>query len=222
MAQLNLDLHIFFTKIRPVFGNMLTQGQVNGMQALISAWEASDQSDIRWLAYELATAKWETANAMQPIAEYGHGAGHAYGTIDMTGKAPYGRGYVQLTWRSNYVAADQRLLLNGALAANYDLALDPKIAAQILFVGMAEGWFTKRKLGDFINGTKCDYFNARTIINRLDHASNVATSAHDFEDALRAAITSDVMPVPPTPRPTYATALGRFLLELWSELRHLF
>ena len=47
--------------------------------------------------YVLATAFHETAETMQPIAEYGHGKGHPYGAVDQTGKAPYGRRFVRLT-----------------------------------------------------------------------------------------------------------------------------
>lgn len=216
--QLNIDLHAFFTSIRPLFGNMLTQGQVNGCQTILTAWEASDQTDIRWLAYQLGTTKWETGNTMQPIAEGGHGEGHSYGVVDETGKAPYGRGDVQITFRRNYVLADQKLGLNGALAANYDLALQPDIAAQILIRGTAEGWFGKYKLGDFINADKCDYLHARQVVNLMDQATTIATYAKHFEDALHASITAEV-PLPPKTPPisNWFILWGKFL-EIWHAL----
>lgn len=219
MAQLNLDLHQFFSSIRPLFGNLLTQGQVNGMQYILTAWEATDETDIRWLAYELATTWWETAKTMQPIEEFGRGAGHPYGVVDGTGKAPYGRGDVQLTWRSNYVTMDAALGLKGALASNYDLALDPAVAAKIMFVGMEKGLFTGHKLSDYINSTKCDYFHARQIINNLDQAQKIADAAHAFEVALHASITAFVPATGPTPQVGFWTRLLQAIEQIFAALK---
>ncbi len=58
---------------------------------------------LSYLAYTLATVYHETAYQMQPVEEYGKGAGHEYGIPDpITGKAYYGRGDVQVTWKYNY------------------------------------------------------------------------------------------------------------------------
>jgi hypothetical protein len=56
-----------------------------------------------------------------------------------------------------------------------------------MFVGMEEGWFTGKKLSDYINGGKADYYGARGIINGKDRAAEIATYAKAFEAALRAA-----------------------------------
>ena len=220
MAQLNLDLHTFFTRIRPMFG-MLTQGQVNGIQAIVAAWEASPETDIRWLAYEMATAWWETGHAMQPVAEVGHGAGKAYGQIDQTGKAPYGRGLVQITWRTNYIKLDGVLGLHGTLAANYDMALDPTVAIKIMFAGMEQGLFTGKKLSDYINDKGCDYFHAREIINGLDQAQKIADAALTFEEALHAAITAFIPAVGPTPRPNLWVQFLQTVEEFLTKLKAL-
>jgi len=53
-------------------------------------------------------------------------------------------------------------------------------------IGMVKALFTKRKLSDFINGTKRDYVNARRIINGLDKAIQIAQCAIAFEEMLRA------------------------------------
>src|SRR6476659_7530550 len=101
----------------------------------------------------LATIFLKTARTMQPIREFGET--HAR-------YAPwYGRGFVQLTWKANYSRADRELGLGGSLIADPGRALEPKIAIAILFLGMSEGWFTGKKLGDTIHGTTCDYVNAR-------------------------------------------------------------
>jgi len=96
-----IERDVFFGRVRVnPFGGRLTQGQVDGCNVLLSAWDSRPEfTDRRWLAYMLATAKHETAHTMKPIEEYGHGAGRDYGRPDpQTGKAYYGRGYGQLTW----------------------------------------------------------------------------------------------------------------------------
>ncbi len=174
-----MDMKVFFTQVRKSFGR-LTQDQVDGFNAIL---DAASGLPVEWQAYMLATVWHETAMTMKPIREYGRGKGKKYGKIDSTGKAPYGRGYVQLTWRRNYVFADKRLALGGALASNYDLALNPKIAGKILVDGMIEGWFTGKKLADY-DSLGFDYVNARRIINGTDKAELIAGHAAKFQMAL--------------------------------------
>lgn len=177
----------FFNAARDVpFGGKLSQPQVDGMNIIASTWAKEGDGNSHKLAYILATVFHETAETMQPISEYGHGAGHPYGVVDQTGKAPYGRGFVQLTWRVNYEKADQKLGLNGKLSANYDLALDPDIAAKIAVAGMMQGWFTGKMLGDYIRAGSVDYVNARRVINGTDLAHTIAVYAANFERALGA------------------------------------
>lgn len=179
-----LDAAVFDAIRQSPFGGKLTQGQIDGINALNAAWQHDGDGDPHKLAYVLATAYHETADTMQPIAEYGHGKGRPYGAVDATGKAPYGRGFVQLTWRDNYLRADRELGLGGRLAANYDLALEPDIAAPIAIRGMMEGWFTGKKLADYIGGGKLDFVDARRIINGIDRADTIALYAKQFDHAL--------------------------------------
>jgi hypothetical protein len=204
---------VFFEQVRTtLFGGSLSQPQVDGLNALLTAWGSGDKQQ---LAYLLGTALHETGWTMQPIAEWGRGAGHPYGQIDVSGKAPYGRGFCQLTFRGNYLRADSELGLNGKLAANYDLALQPDIAAKIIIKGMTAGWFTGRKLSDFIaNGKRlsdfiangnADYVGARAIVNGSDQAVLIAGYAAQFEIALTKAgygAAPQMAPFPPTPLPT--------------------
>src|SRR5690606_16382609 len=98
-----MDRKIFYDRIRPLFGGTITQGQVEGMEAILNEWEARELTDQRHLAYVLATAFHETAKTMQPVREYGRGKGRPYGDPDpLTGLIYYGRGHVQLTWKGNY------------------------------------------------------------------------------------------------------------------------
>lgn len=149
---------------------------------------------MSWLAYVLATAYHETAFIMQPIEEYGKGAGHSYGEPDpVTGQADYERVYVQLTWKDNYQKAQGEVInfniweSDVPLVSNPDNALVPWVAAQIAINGMAEGWFTGKALSDYLMPTSTDYVNARRIINGTDKAQTIAAYAQECEAALRLA-----------------------------------
>ncbi len=176
-----IDRDIFFGRVRVApFGGTLTQGQTDGCNAILDAWEKRpDFTDLRWLAYMLATAKWETAHTMRPIAEYGRGAAHDYGQPDPeTGQAYYGRGYVQLTHKENY--AKMRTLTGVDLVNHPELALDPKLAALIMFEGMKGGMFTGVGLPKYFSQWTDDPVNARRIINGTDHAGDIAVIHRGF------------------------------------------
>jgi predicted chitinase len=170
-----IDRRKFFDRARArPFGGTLTQGQVDGCNAILDGWEARPElTDPRWLAYMLATAKWETAHTMQPIEEWGKGRGRAYGKPDqVTGRTYYGRGYVQLTWMGNY--ARMAALTGVDLVTRPELALEPKLAALIMFEGMKGGLFTGVGLPKYFNDTVDDPVGARRIINGTDHAPEIA------------------------------------------------
>lgn len=185
---LPIDLAAFFDAMRgsKVLGPTLSDNEVQGCEAVIAAYAGFPAS---WTAYGLATAFHETAGTMQPIREYGRGKGRKYGKPGKHGgQVAYGRGFVQLTWDYNYEKADAELGLKGALLANYDLALEPAIAAQILRRGMAEGWFTGKKLGDYLpasgTATLAQFTEARRIVNGTDRAALIAGHALEFQRAL--------------------------------------
>lgn len=131
---------------------------------------------------------------MQPISEYGKGRGRRYGVPGRNGgQIPYGRGYVQLTWDDNYERMDRELRLNGKLVKNYELANDPKIAADIMVVGMANGVFTGKSLSDFLTSTRGNietFTKARRIINGTDKDRQIAQYALIFQEALDATNTA--------------------------------
>jgi hypothetical protein len=76
-------------------------------------------------------------------------------------------------------------------------------------VGMKEGWFTDRKLSDYITLYKSDFRNARKIVNGMDKADLIAGYAVEYDKLLRAdgygrmggetAPTADVLPEPKQP-----------------------
>jgi len=172
-----------------LFDGSMTQSQVDGMTAILNYAE-SIGCDDRHLAYVLATTFHETAETMQPIAEYGKGQGKSYGQpAGPYNQVYYGRGYVQLTWYDNYKKQDAKLGLQGALVKNADLALDPTIALQVIFGGMMDGDFTGVGLPKYITCTDpssdtTDYYNARKIVNGLDCATQIRDYARQFSAAI--------------------------------------
>lgn len=149
---------------------------------------------VSWLAYILATTYHETAATMKPIEEYGKGAGRPYGVPDpVTGQIYDGRGYVMITWKDNYQKAQDNVVdfwtmkCDVPLVAEPDLAMTPWVAAQVAIIGMAEGWFTGKRLSDYLTDTLTDYVNARRIINGTDKAQTIAAYAAEVEATLHLA-----------------------------------
>ncbi|MGC2238192.1 MAG: glycoside hydrolase family 19 protein [Pyrinomonadaceae bacterium] len=194
------DRKKFFDAYRVRFG-ALTQNLVNALEFLLGQIEADKRfgttdTDSQQLAYCLATFKWETAHTMEPIDEHGGDAyfNKRYGPGTRVGKMLgntqpgdgarfHGRGYVQLTGRANYTKA--KTLTQKDCLTNPDLAKDPALAYEIAIQGMRDGWFTGKKLSQFIKvGSAPDYENARTIINGHDQAVKIADIARRFSEVL--------------------------------------
>lgn len=136
-------------------------------------------------AYLLATSFLETGYTMEPVREaYWVKNAEAWRKRHLRYWPWYGRGYCQLTWELNYVKAAKKLNIP-ELATNPDLALDPVIAADIIVLGMKEGWFTGKKLSDYIDLKRSGFYNARQIINRHDQASKIAMFAKQYDDDLK-------------------------------------
>ena len=130
------------------------------------------------MAYLLATTYHETAHTMRPIKERGS---DKY----LRSKKYYpfiGRGYCQLTWQENYKKASK--LLGVDCVKSPDLLLKPENAARVIISGMTEGWFTGKKLSDYITLQKSDFKNARRIINGKDKADLIAEYAKQYDKAL--------------------------------------
>ena len=179
------ERRLFFTRVREaLFGRVLLQPQVDGIEAILDYWRANyPGGDRRWLAYILATAHHETDRTMQPIEEYDKGGARLYAQRDPeTGCAYYGRGFVQLTWRKNYRLAGDKLGID--LEHQPELACELGHAAAILVRGMVEGWFTGARLDWYLTDTKHDWYNARRIVNGLDRANLVTGYAKNYFEAL--------------------------------------
>ena len=160
-------------------------------------------TDVRLVAYTLATIKWETGNTFKPTTEpgtdeelekrYGSGtaAGRSLGNTEPGDGSRYkGRGYLQLTGKRNYQRVNEMLGLAGTdsdLVKYPEKVLDPEIAYRVTGAMMTLGLVTNKKLGDFINSQNTDYTNARKIVG-LGNAEEIATSAKKFEQILRESV----------------------------------
>jgi len=133
-------------------------------------------------AYVLATAYWETARTMKPVQE-------AFWLSDEWRKKNlryypwHGRGYVQLTWEDNYRRAGDKIGVD--LTKDPTLAMKPGNAAEILVLGMLEGWFTGKRLDQYITLKASNFVGARGIVNGTDKAQAIAEIARDYDDALK-------------------------------------
>lgn len=189
----------FFDAYRQAWGPLM-QTQIMGLGLLLNALELdATVVDIRHVAYMLATVKHECADTWQPIVERGSPGyfamyepgtrrGDALGNLHPGDGARYkGRGYVQITGLDNYTRISLAIGIADTLRLYPDQALDPAIAYRIMSVGMRDGLFTGARLGKYINSTRCDYLQARRIINGMDRAELIAGYAVALEGMLRAA-----------------------------------
>lgn len=180
-----------------------------GQQMLELRNRATQNADGTWSARVHVTNQWVSAPTQEALEvaywnnAYGHRTdiGNRPGTDD--GYDYRGRGYVQLTGRTNYEDMTRRLNASGFsythdgvtyggegnapidLLSNPDHTIDNEsLAARILVVGMSEGSYTGRALDDYIGEGAPDFFNARRIVNGTDKADVIAGYAQTYAGAL--------------------------------------
>lgn len=195
-----------FLRGNHMIGPSISADEFAGCDTILRACIKANYT-ISYTAYALATAYHETAHTMMPVKEIG---GTAYFTrmYDIKGNRPQkarelgnltpgdgakyaGRGYPQLTGKTNYEKATKKLKALGYdvdLVANPDDAMQPEIAAAIMIYGMLEGWFTGRKLADDLPpkgpATLRQFVSSRDIINGRDKDDEIAAYAIDWQKAL--------------------------------------
>lgn len=170
--------------------NALAKKSIN---TVLDEWESrAEFTDLRWLAYMLATMLGETGSKMSTVREgfyktdadsraYVRRKGYKYAR-EINGHVYYGRGLVQLTWDYNYKSMTK--ILGVDLYNNPDEALKVEIAVQIMFEGMKRGTFTGVGLAKYFNTRTEDWNNARRIINGVDRAAEIGNYGKAFHRAL--------------------------------------
>ena len=177
----------FFHNYKNYFGN-INQNQVDGLEFLLSKFD-NENFSAEQVAYMLSTVKHETAHTFQPIEERGGYNQFKY----LIGKRCIrnlieankfkGRGYVQITGRTNYEKFS--LSLQDDFITYPLRVMLPETAYKIMIYGFVNGSFTGKKLTDYIDGDKLDYYNARRIRNGENKASLIQGYAEKIFEGLK-------------------------------------
>lgn len=197
-----------FLRGNAMLGPKISETEFQGCDLILQQC-ARARWGISYTAYALATTYHETAHTMEPVLEKG-GRAYFMRMYDITGNRPRvardlgnltpgdgarypGQGFVQLTGLRNYRKATEKLRAMGYdidLVANPERAREPEIAAVILVVGMEEGWFTGRKIGDDLPATGRaslrQFILTRDVINGTDRDEMIAQYAMQWQEALGA------------------------------------
>ena len=164
---------------KAVLGNLfgaLSPSQLSGIDTIVQEFGDGDKNQ---LAYILATCWHESGKKMQPVKEFG---GEAY--LKSKKYYPYyGRDLTQTTWIDNYKKVKKFSGID--VVSNPDLIGQMPLAAQVAVTFMKNGWYTGKKISDYINDKKVDFINARRIINSTDKAELIASYASKFLSALK-------------------------------------
>lgn len=225
---MQINRKVFYDEVRAsIFRGSFSQSQFKGMERLLDVWE---QNYAKYpdedLAYLLATSYHETAHTMQPIKE--RGSRSYFNRYDINynprkarelGNVNPGDGYlfrgegdVQNTGRRNARFSSDRLNEVFGLDIDFerepDMRGDPVLSAHCLFLGCIEGWWTGKKLTDYVSEERTDFVNARRVVNGLDRANLIAGYAECFAEAVAAArkvpaTLDDVMAKPPVTGKTW-------------------
>jgi hypothetical protein len=195
---------LFFSAYNARFAPLSSEQKVALSEVFDQIESQKGISDVRHVAYVLATIKWETGNSWRPISEagkeayfdkYGPGTpiGKTLGNTDLGDGFRYrGRGYLAVTGRGNYQRLNQALGLADTeddLVKYPEKMLNPRIAYRVTERVMMEGILTGMKLSDYIYKDHTDYLRARRIVSGgLDHTESIAETAKQFEALLRVSL----------------------------------
>ena len=161
---------------------ILDQKEVDALDSFINFVDANfKRLTIPQWAYVFATTFHETNATFLPIKE-AYWLSEDWRKKNLRYYPYYGRGFVQITWKENYAKFSKQL--NEDFVKNPDLVMLPKYAFQILIDGFINGYFTGKKITDFIDCSVKDYKGARRCINGTDKAQLIASYALEFESIL--------------------------------------
>ena len=161
--------------LRTKFGFSANSAQANAVALLLEQCKEYEITDKRKIAYILATCYHECRFKSIPEIRAKKGTEVWVMQEKYWYTGYFGRGFSQLTWKSNYEKFGK--LLNIDLVGHPELALIPEIGAKILVKGMALGLFSGVGLSKYFTDTKTDWINARKIVNGTFQADKVAEAA---------------------------------------------
>src|SRR5262245_34711825 len=156
-----------------------TTNRDRSVQAITAAAKVRQLAKAQ-IAYILATAEHES-DSFNTLEEYSDGSQYE-GRNDLgntkAGDGPRfkGRGYVQLTGRRNYTRYSE---ITGVELVKLPFILMnwPALSVFVIVDGMIRGVYTSRRLDEFVNSSKQDFFNARLVVNGHDRAQKIADQA---------------------------------------------
>lgn len=113
-------------------------------------------------------------------------ATQAYLENDGSEHAYFGRGYVQLTWWSNYAMAGANMDRGLEFLLDPDQVMDPENAYAIMSFSMrtGKGFANGHKLSSYFAGAHTNYIGARAMVNGSDCNVQIARIAQLFETVL--------------------------------------
>lgn len=177
----------FVIEFNKEFRRKLNAKQIASIECLLNEIEVQSVTDIRHVAYILATVWHECMFLSIPEIRAKKGTPEQTQIWKWQNRywpsGFYGRGFSQLTWRYNYVRFSP--IVGVDLVANPDAALDPKIGAKIIVFGMVNGSFTaprtkvqsENRLSKYITSDMTDFIGARKIVNGTFRDELVSTHA---------------------------------------------
>lgn len=198
----SLDCEVFFKSARAsVFGGALSQAQVDGCNAILTACRKYGVVDQHHVSHVLAEVRHETGGYMLPIKEtvMPHhkdknpsdatvikrlNDAYAAGRLPWV-SAPYwlagwfGRGPIQATHEHNYKKIGDKIGVD--LVKNRDRILEPEIGAASAVIGLRDGVYTGKKLADYNFPAALDAVpkaHPRRMVNGVDGTDAAVSTFH--------------------------------------------
>ena len=153
----------FYAAVRAsLFAGKLTQAQVEGMEAILNAWDKSGKTDPRWLAYIMATAHHETGARFAPVEE----------------NLNYSAKRLTEVWPSRF-----RTFATATPYANSPQKLANKVyGGRMGNIGPDDGWRYRGR--GFVQITGLDNYDKYGLADNPDAASQNAAAAHIIVDGM--------------------------------------
>lgn len=175
-----------------LFDKQITPSQIQSISKITNYWILHyPKSDLKCLAYILATADYETNRTFRPIVDKSKGKAERYGTMEKLNGNKYSkpiqlyyrRGILPMIWYENYQNISKK---SGIDVLNFpEKLMDISISIQILVDGMMKGWFTGQKLEDYLSADKSNWTKARKVVCKSENAQIIKFLGISYYKALK-------------------------------------